>query len=97
MSEEAPKGSGDNPDVGGITDGPSGSNPTEQHPDGIESTAAASDAGGRAHTSSSEGHPAGTGERTAREVGGPVAAEDAEPTTGGAKGDIQTKGFDAHE
>ncbi len=97
MSEEAPKGSGDNPDVGGITDGPSGGNPTEQRPDGVESTAADSDAGGRAHTSSTEGHPAGTGERTAREVGGPVAAEDAEPTTGGAKGDIQTKGFDAHQ
>jgi hypothetical protein len=97
MSEEAPKGSGDNPDVGGITDGPSGGNPTEQRADGVESNAADSDTGGRAHTSSTEGHPAGTGERSAREVGGPVAAEDAEETTGGAKGDIQTKGFDAHE
>ncbi len=97
MSEEAPKGSGDNPDVGGITDGPSGSNPTEQNATGVESRAADADTGGKAHTSSTEGHPAGTGERSAREVGGPVAAEDAEETTGGAKGDIQTKGFDAHQ
>ncbi len=97
MTEEAPKGSGDNPDVGGIADAPEGSNKTEQHATGVESHAADADAGGKAHTSSTEGHPAGTGERSAREVGGPVAAEDAEPTTGGAKGDIQTKGFDAHE
>jgi hypothetical protein len=97
MTEEAPKGSGDNPDVGGIHDAPEGSNKTEQHATGVESNAGDADVGGKAHTSSSEGHPAGTGERSAREVGGPVAAEDAEPTTGGAKGDIQTKGFDAHE
>jgi len=96
MTEEAPKGSGDNPDVGGITDAPEGSNRTEQHADGIESTAGDADAGGRAHTSSTGGHPAGTGERSARDVGGPVAAEDAEPATGGAKGDVSTKGFDAH-
>ena len=96
-TEEAPKGSGDNPDVGGITDGPSGGNATPQPSGDIESDAPDMDAGGRAHTSSSEGHPAGTGERSAREVGGPVAAEDAEPTTGGAKGDIQTKGFEPHE
>ena len=97
MTEEAPKGSGDNPDVGGIHDGPEGSNPTPQRASGIESDAPDADAGGRAHTSSTEGHPAGTGARSAREVGGPVAAEDAEPTTGGAKGDIPTKGFDAHQ
>ena len=97
MSESQQRDPGEDPDVGGITDGPSGSNPTEQHADGVESRAADSDAGGKAHTTSTEGHPAGTGERSAREVGGPVAAEDAEPTTGGAKGDIQTKGFDAHE
>jgi hypothetical protein len=97
MTEEAPKGSGDNPDVGGITDGPGGdSRKTEQHPDGIESTATTHDAGGKAHTSSSEGHPAGDGPRSDREVGGPVAEEDAEESLGSAKGDIQTKGFDSH-
>ena len=97
MTEEAPKGSGDNPDVGGITDGPGGdSHKTEQHPDGIESTATTHDAGGKAHTSSSESHPAGDGPRSDREVGGPVAEEDADESLGSAKGDIQTKGFDSH-
>ena len=98
MSEQAEKGSGDNPDVGGISDGPGGEgHKTEQHPDGAESTATTADAGGKAHTSSTEGHPAGTGARTDRDVGGPVAEDDAPEATGSAKGDIQTKGFDAHE
>lgn len=54
----------------------------------------------KVHTPLDEPHPAGTGERSDREVGGPKAAEDAEGETGtppGAHGDIQTKGFDAHE
>lgn len=58
------------------------------------------DAGGKAHTGLDEGHPAGDGARSDREVGGPVAEEGAETSTGtppGAHGDIQTKGFDAHE
>ena len=63
----------------------------------VESDEANVDAGGKAHTSSQEGHPAGDGPRSDREVGGPVAEEDAEETTGGAPGDISTKGFDAHE
>ena len=44
----------------------------------IESDEANVDAGGKAHTSSSEPHPAGDGERSDREVGGPVVDEDAE-------------------
>ena len=63
----------------------------------IESDEANVDAGGKAHTSSSEPHPAGDGARSDREVGGPVAEEDAEESLGGAKGDISSKGFDAHE
>ena len=63
----------------------------------VESDAGNVDAGGKAHTSSTEGHPAGTGARSDRDVGGPVAEEDAEETTGGTHGDISTKGFDAHE
>jgi hypothetical protein len=59
----------------------------------IKSDAIDSDAGGKAHTPEGE-HPAGTGERTDRQVGGPVAGDDAEPTTGGAKGDIKTRGFE---
>jgi hypothetical protein len=70
---------------------------TDHHKDDVESDAPDIDAGGRAHTSSEEGHPAGTGERSDRDVGGPVAAEDAEETTGGVKGTVETKGPDPHE
>ena len=62
----------------------------------IASDAPNADAGGKAHTPPGE-HPAGTGERTDREVGGPVAGDDAEridPTQPGAKGDIKTRGFE---
>jgi hypothetical protein len=54
----------------------------------------------RAHTGLDEGHPAGDGERSDRDVGGPTAAEDAEeqPGTGPTvHGDIQTKGMPPHE
>lgn len=63
----------------------------------VESDAGNVDAGGKAHTKSTEPHPAGDGARSDREVGGPVAEEGAEESTGSAKGDISTKGFDAHE
>ena len=63
----------------------------------IESDAGNVDAGGKAHTSSEEKHPAGDGARSDRDVGGPVAEEGAEETTGGTTGDISSKGFDAHE
>jgi hypothetical protein len=43
----------------------------------IESDEANVDAGGQAHTSSTEEHPAGDGERTDREVGGPKLDDDA--------------------
>jgi hypothetical protein len=51
------------------------------------------------HTGPEEGHPAGDGERTDREIGGPVAAEDAPDVTGkpGAHGDRETPGFDSHQ
>ena len=42
----------------------------------IESDEANVDAGGKAHTSSTEPHPAGDGERTDREVGGPKLDDD---------------------
>ncbi len=58
--------------------------------------------GGRAHTPAGEGHPDLDGSsRSARDLGGPSIApedlEDAPETTGGAKGDIQTKGMEPHE
>jgi hypothetical protein len=62
----------------------------------IESDRGNVDAGGKAHTSSTEGHPAGDGARSDREVGGPVAEEDAEETTGGVHGTRDTP-LDSHE
>ncbi len=56
----------------------------------IESDEANVDAGGKAHTSSDEGHPAGDGARSDREVGGPVAEDDAEESTGGVHGTRDT-------
>jgi hypothetical protein len=54
--------------------------------------------GGRAHTPPGE-HPAGDGERTDRDVGGPTVepggGEDG--TEGGAHGTRPTEGFDAHQ
>ena len=64
--------------------------------DDVESDQGNVDAGGKAHTSSEEGHPAGDGARTDREVGGPVAEEGAEESTGGVHGTRET-GLDAHE
>ena len=46
---------------------------TDETRQDIESDQANVDAGGKAHTSSDEGHPAGDGERTDRDVGGPVS------------------------
>lgn len=49
-----------------------------------------------AHTAEGEGHPAGDGERSTRDIGGPTSAEGAQggEATGGAKGDITTRGFE---
>jgi hypothetical protein len=55
------------------------------------------DKGPRVHTSADEGHPAGEGERSERDMGGPVAPEDAEETEGGAQGTRPTEGLDPHE
>ncbi|MCW3009897.1 MAG: hypothetical protein JWO90_301 [Solirubrobacterales bacterium] len=61
---------------------------------------ASGDEGGLAHTPAAEGDPDLEGSRSARDLGGPkLAPEDldaAEDTTGGAKGDIQTKGQEPH-
>ena len=55
--------------------------------------------GGSPHTSAEEGHPAGTGERSDRDVGGPTAPDDAGggEETGGAPGTKPAgEGFDSH-
>ncbi|HEX8123362.1 MAG TPA: hypothetical protein VF549_19065 [Solirubrobacteraceae bacterium] len=62
----------------------------------VESDEGNVDAGGRAHTSSDEGHPAGDGARTDRDVGGPVAEDDAEEATGGVHGTRETP-IEPHE
>ena len=59
--------------------------------------------GGRAHTAAAEGHPGldPSSSRSGRDLGGPSIApedlDDAPDTTGGAKGDIRTKGMEPHE
>lgn len=78
---------------------PSGSagEPPEGSP-GAEPLSASGDGSG-VHTGD-DGHPAlSDGARSARDLGGPTAEEDAESSSGtgeGAKGDIRTKGFDSH-
>jgi hypothetical protein len=89
-----------------------GPNPGHDHDEGAlmeeqDTTAAPTsdridaDAGGRAHTPVEEGHPDLEGSRSDRDLGGPKLApedlESAEDTTGGAKGDIQTKGHEPHQ
>lgn len=56
------------------------------------------ESGGSPHTTPEEGHPAGDGERTSRDIGGPTAPEDAGDgeETGGAPG-TKESGFDSHE
>lgn len=52
----------------------------------------------RVHTTPEEGHPAGTGERGDRDVGGPTGSEresDGEET-GGAPGTAPDSGFEPH-
>ena len=52
------------------------------------------------HTSAEEGHPAGDGERTDRDVGGPTAPEsggDGEETGGGPGTKPADEGFDSHQ
>ena len=54
--------------------------------------------GSTPHTTPEEGHPAGDGERSARDIGGPTSAEDAGDgeETGGAPGTKESE-FDPHE
>ena len=57
------------------------------------------DAGPTAHTSPEEGHPAGEGERTDREVGGPTSPEDPpeEDFEGGGHGSSTGSRFEPHD
>ena len=56
--------------------------------------------GGSPHTSAEEGHPAGTGERSDRDIGGPTSPENggSGDETGGAPGTKPgDEGFDSHQ
>lgn len=85
-----PAQGGDDPQVGGITEG-AGEHPGDgEHGGHAQRT-------GTALSGEDAPHPAGDGERSDREVGGPRAAEDAPQSDGGGgKGDISTKGFEPH-
>ena len=54
--------------------------------------------GRRVHTTPEEGHPAGTGERSDRDIGGPTEGEleSDEETTGGGPGTAPDSGFEPH-
>jgi hypothetical protein len=55
--------------------------------------------GGSPHTSAEEGHPAGTGERSDRDIGGPTSPEEGsgDETGGGPGTKPEDEGFDSHE
>jgi len=53
--------------------------------------------GVQVHTTPQEGHPAGTGVRTERDIGGPTSPGEAGGTaTGGAPGTPPGSGFEPH-
>ena len=50
------------------------------------------------HTTPEEGHPAGDGQRSDRDIGGPTTGEETGDETGGAPGTKpDSAGMDAHE
>ena len=55
--------------------------------------------GGTPHTTPEEGHPAGDGERSDRDIGGPTAdpSGDGEETGSGTGPRESEPGFDSHE
>ncbi len=77
------------------------SNPerTEQGPGEPEREGMTVEGGGpRVHTSPEEGHPAGEGERSDRDIGGPTSPDDPpeEDVTGGASSSRPEGGFEPH-
>jgi len=61
-----------------------------------ERPASEDDDGPEVHTPLDEPHPSGTGARSDRDIGGPVAEEDAPPEEGAGKG-TRESGFEPHE
>jgi hypothetical protein len=52
---------------------------------------------GDPHTSPEEGHPAGEGERSDRDIGGPTTGEGEDDEIGGSPGTAPDSGFESHE
>jgi len=73
--------------------------PDQPEREGFESDEARAGDSPDVHTSPEEGHPAGEGERSDRDIGGPTSPDDeqAGEATGGAPGTPPDSGFDAHE
>ena len=76
-----------------------GRGPGEPDREGFVSEEAREGESPRVHTSPEEGHPAGEGERSDRDIGGPTSPEETgeEDATGGAPGTPPDSGFDSHE
>jgi len=53
--------------------------------------------GGTPHTTPEEGHPAGDGERSDRDVGGPTADDSSSGEESGGATGTRESGFDSHE
>ena len=74
---------------------------TDHHSEENRSEEEHEDEGPMVHTSAEEGHPAGTGERSDRDIGGPTTDPDSPPdeedVTGGGPGTKPEGGFEPHE
>ena len=73
--------------------------PDEPDREGFEADEAQEGDGPDVHTSPEEGHPAGEGERSDRDIGGPTTPDETseEDATGGATGSSPGSGFESHE
>ena len=72
--------------------------PDREVDEAVEDAGEAPGGGGSPHTSPEEGHPAGEGPRSDRDIGGPTSPEeeDEEEVTGGATGRREGP-FEPHE
>jgi len=73
--------------------------PGEPDREGFVSEEAQEGESPRVHTTPEEGHPAGEGERSDRDMGGPTSPEQPsdEDVSGGAPGRRPDNGFESHE
>ena len=69
----------------------------ERRDEQAASAADQAEGSGTPHTSPEEGHPAGEGERSDRDIGGPTSPADGEGGETGSGTGTRDSGFDAHE